>query len=386
MRPAKLKILVLVYHHLSHVRSLTITTFNILAPLHRTMTPDNNRESEREDWWRPRAVGVANYIKQQFSESDIILLQEWWFDDEFSAIFDTALGDNFERIAERRPGPKGENEEECTPRDDGMCCLIRRMGRLELIQSTSVQTGPQRIAQIVHCRERIKTTNPNNEATKTTPRDVFLANAHLSYPGLPDPVINDKRQESEVSIILSALCKAGIAWSANPNNDRLEAICGDFNSDSTGLASLLVESRGYANCASAYAEQNLHSGVGGMMNVGVTHKDHLGRSVSVDHIFVRSARGEGVSGPENSRRKDGSSFYALALGFLDTKGTRVLNVERGNIHLEGQAVLSDHRPVTAKIAWPPPPKTHTTKAGHDFTSWEDMYADATMPLDPLEPA
>ena len=83
MRPAKLKILVLVYHHLSHVRSLTITTFNILAPLHRTMTPDNNRESEREDWWRPRAVGVANYIKQQFSESDIILLQEWWFDDEF---------------------------------------------------------------------------------------------------------------------------------------------------------------------------------------------------------------------------------------------------------------------------------------------------------------
>lgn len=333
------------------------------------MTPDNNRESEREDWWRPRAVKVANYIKQQFSDSDIILLQEWWFDDEFSAIFDTTLGDNFERIAERR-GVK--EEEDCPPRrDDGMCCLILRKGRLELVKSTSVLTGPQRIAQIVHCRERIKKTNIE---ASTTPRDVFLANAHLSYPGHPDPIVNDKRQESEVSIILSALCKAGISWSANPNNDRLEAICGDFNSDSTGLASLLVESRGYANCASAYAEQNLHSGVGGMMNVGITHKDHLGRSVSVDHIFVRSARGEGVAGPENSRRKDGSSFYALALGFLDTKGTRVLNVDRGNINLEGHAVLSDHRPVTAKIAWPSPPsQEESAKVG--ITSWEDMFAE-----------
>lgn len=343
------------------------------------MTPANNRESEREDWWRPRAVGVANYIKQQFSDSDIILLQEWWFDDEFSAIFDTTLGDNFERIAERRPGPgPGPNgdkdEDDCPPRDDGMCCLVRKTGRLELVKSTSVLTGPQRIAQIVHCRERRKTTT--NEAT-ATPRDVFLANSHLSYPGHPDPIVNDKRQESEVSIILSALCQAGIQWSANPNNDRLEAICGDFNSDSTGLASLLVESRGYANCASAYAEQNLHSGVGGMMNVGITHKDHLGRSVSVDHIFVRVARDEGVAGPENSRRKDGSSFYALALGLLDTRGTRILNVERGNIHLEGKAVLSDHRPVTAKIVWPPPPssKMNTAKVGNNFTSWEDMFAE-----------
>lgn len=371
------------------IYALTITTFNILAPVHRSMTTENHRESERVDWWRPRAVGLADYIAQQFSDSDIIVLQEWWFDDDFCAIFDAALGDQFTRIAERRPGIG--DEEGCPPRDDGMCCLVRNTGRLEFIKSMAVKTGPQRIAQIVHCREHCRYL----KIVGATPRDVFIGNAHLSYPGHPNPVVNEKRQEKEALIILDALTKVSVEWSTNTNTHRLEAICGDFNSDSTGLASSLVESRGYANCASAYAEQNLHGGVGGRVNMGVTHRDHLGRTVSVDHIFVRSARGDGISGAENSRRKDGSSYYALALGFLDTRGTRVLNVQRGNIHLEGQAVLSDHRPVTAKIVWPLPPrmnrtKTTTTISDAMMSSRKglplNMYADATIPLDPLEPA
>jgi len=36
----------------------------------------NHRESEREDWWRPRAEGVADYISKKFSSSDVVLLQE----------------------------------------------------------------------------------------------------------------------------------------------------------------------------------------------------------------------------------------------------------------------------------------------------------------------
>ena len=36
----------------------------------------NHRESEREDWWRPRAEGVADYIAKRFSSSDVVLLQE----------------------------------------------------------------------------------------------------------------------------------------------------------------------------------------------------------------------------------------------------------------------------------------------------------------------
>ena len=89
--------------------ALAITTFNILAPVHRSMPnqpdPDLNlRESERQEWWRPRAEGVAQYIAEKFASSDVILLQEWWFDDSFTRIFDEAISDAFERVAERRPG------------------------------------------------------------------------------------------------------------------------------------------------------------------------------------------------------------------------------------------------------------------------------------------
>jgi hypothetical protein len=45
--------------------ALTITTFNILAPVHRSMDA-SHRESDREDWWKPRAEGVAEYIADKF--------------------------------------------------------------------------------------------------------------------------------------------------------------------------------------------------------------------------------------------------------------------------------------------------------------------------------
>lgn len=45
--------------------SFTITTFNILAPVHRSMYGHyNRRESEDERWWRPRAEAVAKYISE----------------------------------------------------------------------------------------------------------------------------------------------------------------------------------------------------------------------------------------------------------------------------------------------------------------------------------
>lgn len=43
--------------------SFTVTTFNILAPVHRSMGGNSaHRESDKEQWWRPRAEAVAKYI------------------------------------------------------------------------------------------------------------------------------------------------------------------------------------------------------------------------------------------------------------------------------------------------------------------------------------
>jgi hypothetical protein len=91
----------------------------------------HHRESEHEAWWRPREEGVAAYIATRLASSDVVLLQEWWCNARFEAVFDAATGDAFERVAERRPGGGEAGGERC----GGMCCLVRRAGALELVAS-----------------------------------------------------------------------------------------------------------------------------------------------------------------------------------------------------------------------------------------------------------
>ena len=359
--------------------SLTITTFNILAPVHRNQ-PDgasDERESARRDLWLPRARNVASYISDKFGKSDAVLLQEWWFDEQFTEVFDGILGGEFELFAERRPGADGGEM-----RPDGMCCLVRKDGALEVVGSDKVLAGPQRIAQMIHCRERCGEGSSSGDK-----RDVFIANSHLSFPGDADQDVNDQRQAREAGIILNALEERVAEHrtaAAGGGGECLSVVAGDFNSDCNGLAAQAVESRDYVNCMSAVSEQML-SNVGGRVNLGVTHRNHLGQRVSVDHIFLRLNRAGGVGGPTRDRTglEEGAAASggkkarcaASSLGYLDGKGTRIESVRRGNILLEGTAILSDHRPVTAKVAWPSGDLGNGTTGELDI----DLYINATCP-------
>ncbi|KAL7471704.1 hypothetical protein ACHAXS_012005 [Conticribra weissflogii] len=392
------------------VGAFTITTFNILAPVHRSMGHTNRRESEREDWWRPRAEAVATYISENLASSDVILLQEWWFDDQFSSIFDSITGHLFDRVAERRPGGVLYGEEfscfaKSDPdrplREDGMCCLVNRNGKLDLVKSETVLTGPQRIAQIVQCKEKGE-----------DGRDVFLANTHLSFPHDEDSRRNDRRQAFEITLIQRALSKArrrisrgktSSSSDAGTANESLEIICGDFNSEPTGLAASQLEARDFVNCASAISEY-----------MGVTHFTHRGEEISADHIFIRSHRsGSGSRSGKRSRRMSavfqltgagdgggdagtneanhssnskGARRRALAigyqdplsLGYIDMTGTQVINVRPADIQIRGTGVISDHRPVTATFRWP-----KFRSVGSSLSEPCMNVSNATMPLDPL---
>ena len=335
-------LLVLLCLILPSASALSVTTFNILAPVHRSMDASNRRESERDEWWRPRAEFIADYVASELSSSDVVLLQEWWFRPEFQQLFDDRTSGIFHRVAERRPG-----------REDGMAVLINKGGCLEFLESKAILTGPQRIAQLVHCRDACD-------------RSVVLANAHLSFPGQPDARVNERRQTCEVQRVVRALSRS---WPNSCSKSRLDVLGGDFNSHSGQLASQTVEiQHEFVNCASAGAEQAL-SHTGGQVNLGVTHRTHRGEDVSVDHIFARVPR---------------QSSPLLRLGYLDAMGTRVVDCCRGDLELDGCSVLtevgcsviSDHRPVTATLEWPP---VAPLLAVNDFA-----HA-CNFPLDPLEP-
>lgn len=321
------------------------------------------------------------------STSDIILLQEWWFDDKFADLFDSHLQDQFYRVAERRPGPREnsmykylqQDHDHDIIRDDGMCCLVSKHGKLDLVSSSKVLTGPERIAQIVHCKER------DNDGGAV--RDIFIANTHLSFPKDADQVKNDRRQAYEINLIQRALSK--ISSSTSSNTELLEVICGDFNSEPNGLASAQLESRDFVNCASAKGEQT-----------GVTHVAHTGQEMSVDRIFLRLPRSEQVkllertanldlvepssetdTNSENtSRRRTLLSFGyqdPLSLGCIDTAGTQIINIKSADIKIKGRGVLSDHKPVTATLRWP------KFRAVGKLSEPYVNFSNSTMPLDPL---
>mmetsp|Transcript_15301 Transcript_15301/g.44432 ORF Transcript_15301/g.44432 Transcript_15301/m.44432 type:complete len:457 (-) Transcript_15301:234-1604(-) len=365
--------------------ALQVTTFNVLAAVHRSMpqssvaafdaavdteaVPPRARESERREWWGPRAEGLARYVADELAASDVVLLQEWWFSPEFEELFDRHTAHIFDRAAERRPS-----------REDGMAVLINKRGKLELLESSPVLTGPQRIAQIAQCQER----------GSGGRRRVTIANAHLSFPGGADPVANVRKQAMEVQLAARALDKvvatAAAADAAEEEgvvpipdglleerrrrsgsgggpdeqaSSHLQIIGGDFNSNSLSLPALKLESPrwGYVNSATATAALTMASGsIGGRINLGVTHRTHRGEDVSVDHIFARTAGRDdiaGSGGEEPAAAGKGSAAALRGLGYLDGAGTRISFCRKRRLHLKGDGILSDHRPVTTVFEWPP---------------------------------
>lgn len=309
------------------------------------------------------------------SASDIILLQEWWFDQTFGEVFHDILGDQFERAAERRPGPiensvytyLQQNHDHSIIRDDGMACLVNKSGKLDLVSSSKVLTGPERIAQIVHCKEKHESGSG---------RDVFVANTHLSFPKDVDQVKNDRRQAYEINLIQRALSKV----SSSTDGETLELICGDFNSEPNGLASAQLEMRDFVNCASIKGE-----------TMGVTHCAHTGEEMSADRIFVRLPQQRRMQiGSEveltfeknlvtSTSRKTLSIGYQdpLSLGCIDTVGTEVVTVRSEDIRIKGHGVLSDHKPVTAVLRWP------KFRSVGQLSDPYISFSNSTMPLDPL---
>ena len=322
--------------------ALTITTFNMLASVHRSMhsdhlegltkSEDDWRESDRTEWWKPRAEQVARFVANELSSSDVVLLQEWWTRPEFEDLFDSHTRHLFHRVSERRPGTARGGME----REDGMAVLVKRTGKLKLCKSLRVKTGPQRIAQIVTCREK--------EGDK---RHVIIGNSHLSFPGGPCSITNARRQAYEAHLIARAVAREGRHLaSLSEHQSHLHLIAGDFNSNSCALAAQSLEQKhGFVNCVSASALQTLSASIGGRTELGVTHLNHLGQQVSDDHIMANFIHQDGTS-----RRSCGEALQKM--GYFDNGGTRLLNCRKRSIRLDGDDIISDHRPVTAQFVWP----------------------------------
>lgn len=273
-----------------------------------------------------------------------------------------------------------------------MAVLINKKGKLKLLKSQKILTGPQRIAQIVHCQEQ-----------NSDQRHVLFANTHLSFPGGPDDLKNARKQAYEVMVVARTLEKEGMTYFSSGTQKKhtnksaktlLQIIGGDFNSNSCGMAAQKLTNRfRYVNCACATAEQTMCSGSGGRVNLGVTHRTHLGEDVSVDHIFARlisssnktSEAKNSYNGTDISSSPVLDHLHLRNLGYLP-HGVQVVNTRRQYLQFDGESIISDHRPVTAELKWPTKKETIQKKNNLSMEGMEFMLMNTSdIPLDPLQP-
>ena len=344
------------------VDGLSISTFNLLAPIHRTYCQETKeRESEREEWWVPRCTALAHHIgtDEVLKTSDIVLLQEWWFHPKFVSLFTNLLQHQFDIYTEYRHYPT---------REDGMAILVNKHGSLQAIQSHVIPTGPTRIGQLLECIEK--------ESNTQKRRKVHVANVHLSFPSHSDARINERRQAYEMHLIVRAMKQCLSPTSTSEEEDVLEIIGGDFNSNSQGLAAQILEQKyQFINAASASAIQSYTSGSGGQVQLGITHQTHCGTHVSVDHIFCKSPQ----------TRKQKQNLFGTQWGYLDSKGTCITRCQRGSTYWfqnttntttktdnTTMMMISDHLPVTVDIHWPIQSKNHHSNTDKNDTTDGDL--------------
>eukprot|EP00547_Thalassionema_nitzschioides_P005761 CAMPEP_0194219838 /NCGR_PEP_ID=MMETSP0156-20130528/26971_1 /TAXON_ID=33649 /ORGANISM="Thalassionema nitzschioides, Strain L26-B" /LENGTH=374 /DNA_ID=CAMNT_0038949649 /DNA_START=49 /DNA_END=1170 /DNA_ORIENTATION=+ len=317
------------------INGLSVTTFNLLAAVHRSVMPPtlssdyvfDFRESDCESWWRPRAEKVARYIADELATTDVLLLQEWWTCAEYEQLLDQYTGHIFGRVAHVRPGLGHGGQK----REDGLAVMINKKSRFQLVSAKSIPTTRGRIAQIVHCRE------------VNAGRSLILGNLHLSFPSSPEC---ERKQAYEALLVARAVAREGRKHAFyGDDGNHLQVIAGDFNSHSQQQASHLLEEHQFCNSMSAKALKSMAYG-GGEVDLGVTHRTHLGEDVCVDHVFCRVVQ-------KNSRKKScASSDGLLQLGYLDSQGTaQVVDCAKKNFCLKSPCKISDHRPVTATIEW-----------------------------------
>ncbi|CAM9309570.1 unnamed protein product, partial [Discosporangium mesarthrocarpum] len=156
-----------------------LTTFNLLAPCYKRIKPVTNkgglcppagveapeaahgtsgigsalmalqaklpqpRESSFDDLWRERAEDTVAFMQENMSSSDIICLQEFWFDPRYEGLFRRGLEKEYDFHMVRRTGGKS----------DGVAVLLRK-GCWEVVgqEQISLSNIGDRVALLLHLR------------------------------------------------------------------------------------------------------------------------------------------------------------------------------------------------------------------------------------------
>jgi len=316
---------------------MNITTFNILAPCYKRIgfkTKDGclnpaSRESHFLSLCSERAKKLCDFISADLHRSDVICLQEYWFEPAFQEIFSRTLGSHYIFYGAQRTGQKS----------DGLALLLKK--------DKFVVNG-SRVCRLSEVGNRIAVLLQLQVSPASPP--FLVLNTHLTFP---HTAFDRKIQFIQMRNILRLAEEYSSEMQLPINTPKI--ILGDFNVEEDDPVFKYLKDRGFRSTRAGTHKY-------------ITHHNHRERPVSVDHIFISSpdfheeksnqalvaTDSSGVSGLERfaASRETQQSRNSLL-------GSRTYNVDSlssvvNPAHLDSTCwptcfEISDHRPYSARL-------------------------------------
>ncbi|KAL6623055.1 hypothetical protein ACP70R_021488 [Stipagrostis hirtigluma subsp. patula] len=269
-------------------RSVSCTTFNILAPIYKRMDSENCRESQYRAYWFSRNEKIIDRLLAD--RSSIICLQEVWLgNDELVDMYEKRLGDaNYTLFKLARTNNRG----------DGLLTAVHKnyfhvLNYRELL----FNDFGDRVAQLLHVESA--TSFLQNRGSSCVQQQSIIVNTHLLFP-----------HDHSLSIVrLKQVYKILQYIEAYQEEHKLGPIpiilCGDWNGSKRGQVYKFLRSQGFV---SSYDTAHQYSDSKEDAHKWVSHRNHRGNICGVDFIWLLN--------PDKCRKPLKTSWNEAVLGII----------------------------------------------------------------------
>eukprot|EP00218_Dolichomastix_sp_CCMP3274_P009239 CAMPEP_0170144334 /NCGR_PEP_ID=MMETSP0033_2-20121228/13423_1 /TAXON_ID=195969 /ORGANISM="Dolichomastix tenuilepis, Strain CCMP3274" /LENGTH=431 /DNA_ID=CAMNT_0010380827 /DNA_START=99 /DNA_END=1394 /DNA_ORIENTATION=- len=232
---------------------IRITTWNILCPAYKRDGGEDRRESMRDELWKTRNEGIIQELLA--TNSDVIFLQEYWHaSEDLRAMYEGGLGELYDMRGTPRTNGRG----------DGLLTAVRKQ-TLDVVESLPIlfHDCGDRVGQLLRVRSQAE---PSQE--------MLLIHTHLLFPHTSSSTLIRLREAFKLLEFVDAY------KSTRRIRPLPIVLAGDLNGTRHGRVCQFLASQGFRSALEqARAEDALNF---------ISHRNHHGELVGVDHIFVQN--------------------------------------------------------------------------------------------------
>ncbi|GLU12116.1 hypothetical protein SLE2022_288220 [Rubroshorea leprosula] len=244
---------------------ITCTTFNILAPIYKRLSPQDEscRESDYKAYWLSRNHRILDSLLHE--RSSIICLQEFWVgNEELVSLYEKRLGDaGYLLFKLGRTNNRG----------DGLLTAVHKdYFRVINYRELHFNDCGDRVAQLLHVD---MTASFSQCRSYDTRQEILIVNTHLLFPHDSSLCIVRLLQVYKILQYVESYQKE---YKLNPMPIIL---CGDWNGSKRGHVYWFLRSQGFV---SSY--DTAHHYTDADAQKWVSHLNHRGNICGVDFIWL----------------------------------------------------------------------------------------------------